>query len=83
MSSLKLTNTGQLITYDSEVNEMLTHENVEVAIEKDQIVDIGKDLGDADQIVNCDRKLVTPGFVDPHTHPVFLGGDKNEILDNF
>jgi cytosine/adenosine deaminase-related metal-dependent hydrolase len=61
MSSLKLTNIGQLITYDSEVNEMLTHENVEVAIEKDQIVDIGKDLGDADQIVNCDRKLVTPG----------------------
>ena len=45
MSSLKLTNIGQLITYDSEVNEMLTHENVEVAIEKDQIVDIGKDLG--------------------------------------
>jgi hypothetical protein len=38
MSSLKLTNIGQLITYDSEVNEMLTHENVEVAIEKDQIV---------------------------------------------
>ena len=27
MSSLKLTNIGQLITYDSEVNEMLTHEN--------------------------------------------------------
>ena len=48
MSSLKLTNIGQLITYDSEVNEMLTHENVEVAIEKNQIVDIGKDLGDAD-----------------------------------
>lgn len=45
MSSLKLTNIGQLITYDSEVNEMLTHENVEVAIEKDQIVDIGKDEG--------------------------------------
>jgi len=27
MSSLKLTNIGQLITYDPEVNEMLTHEN--------------------------------------------------------
>ncbi|MBT4663067.1 MAG: imidazolonepropionase [Candidatus Marinimicrobia bacterium] len=79
MSSLKLTNIGQLITYDSEVNEMLTHENVEVAIEKDQIVDIGKDLGDADQIVNCDRKLVTPGFVDPHTHPVFLDGREDEF----
>ena len=83
MSSLKLTNIGQLITYDSEVNEMLTHENVEVAIEKDQIVDIGKDLGDADQIVNCDRKLVTPGFVDPHTHPVFLDGREDEFAMRF
>ena len=32
-----------------------------------------------DNVINCNHKLVTPGFVDPHTHPVFL----NEREDEF
>ena len=83
MSSLKLTNIGQLITYDCEKNDMVILENTEIAIDGNIIVELGENLGDADQVINCNQKLVTPGFVDPHTHPVFLGGDKNEILDNF
>ena len=74
MNSLKLINIGQLVTYDSMKNEMVVFENTEIAIEGNHIKEVGQNLGDADQIFDCKNKLVTPGFVDPHTHPVFLNG---------
>lgn len=79
MNSLKLTNIGQLVTYDSQQEEMVVSQNVEIAIEGNQICEIGAKLNDADQILDCNGKLVTPGFVDPHTHPVFLDGRENEF----
>ena len=30
-------------------------------------------------LINCNGMLVTPGFVDPHTHPVFLNGREDEF----
>ena len=79
MNSLKLINIGQLVTYDSVKNEMVVFENTEIAIEGNHIKEVGQNLGDADQIFDCKNKLVTPGFVDPHTHPVFLDGRENEF----
>ena len=79
MNSLKLINIGQLVTYDSMKNEMVVFENTEIAIEGNHIKEVGQNLGDADQIFDCKNKLVTPGFVDPHTHPVFLDGRENEF----
>ena len=79
MNSLKLTNIGQLVTYDSPRDEMVVLENTEIAIEGNTIVEIGANLGEADQLINCNQKLVTPGFVDPHTHPVFLDGREDEF----
>jgi imidazolonepropionase len=77
--SLKLTNIGQLATFNSEMNDMAILENVEIVIEGNQITEVGQKLGDADKIFDCKQKLVTPGFVDPHTHPVFLDGREDEF----
>ena len=79
MYSLKLTNIGQLATFNSEMNDMAILENVEIVIEGNQITEVGQKLGDADKIFDCKQKLVTPGFVDPHTHPVFLDGREDEF----
>ena len=79
MSSLKLTNIGQLVTFDCEKNDMVILENTDIAIDGNIIVELGENLGDADQVINCHQKLVTPGFVDPHTHPVFLDGREDEF----
>ena len=45
--------------------------NVDLVIEKNKIKEIGSNLGSADKLIDCKNCLVTPGFVDPHTHPVF------------
>ena len=40
----------------------------DVAIDSDRIVGIGENLGPAKRTINAEGKLVTPGFVDIHTH---------------
>ncbi|SVA21626.1 uncharacterized protein METZ01_LOCUS74480 [marine metagenome] len=79
MPSLKLSNIGQLVTFDCEKNDMVILENIEIVIDGNIIVELGENLGDADQVINCNQKLVTPGFVDPHTHPIFLDGREDEF----
>lgn len=79
MLSLKLSNVGQLVTYNAETMDMTVQDNVEIVIEGHQVTEVGQNLGDADTVLDCKEKLVTPGFVDPHTHPVFLDGREDEF----
>jgi imidazolonepropionase len=37
------------------------------------------EIGDNCEVVDCERRLVLPGFVDPHTHLVFAGSRPNEF----
>ncbi|MFX0059155.1 MAG: imidazolonepropionase [Candidatus Hodarchaeota archaeon] len=58
-----------------------------VAVEEDRIVFVGKTeklksrypLKEIDIIIDANNKLVTPGFVDPHTHIIFDGTRENEL----
>ena len=40
----------------------------DVAVDGDRIVAVGDDVGAARRVINADGRLVTPGFVDVHTH---------------
>jgi N-acyl-D-amino-acid deacylase len=40
----------------------------DVAIDGDRVVDVGLDVGGGHRVINADGLLVTPGFVDVHTH---------------
>lgn len=40
----------------------------DVAIQGDRIVAVGTDLGPAERVIDAGGKLVTPGWVDMHTH---------------
>ena len=75
---LKLTNISQLVSYQSSSDTIQTMSNIEILIEKETIQEIGPTVNNADEIVDCSGRLVTPGFVDPHTHPVFYKGREEE-----
>ena len=80
MPSLKLININQLVSYNSETKDMEIRENVEIAIDDGVIAEIGYKVNGTDKQIDCNGKLVTPGFVDAHTHPVFLNGREDEFV---
>ena len=77
--SLKLINVGNLLTYNSKKKSMISDENLEITIRNGKIIGIGRTLNNADQIYDCENNLVTPGFVDCHTHPVFFNDRSTEF----
>ena len=79
MGTLKLFNIGNMVTYSMNESSMISSKGMEILISDGKIIEIGPKVGDADQLFDCENKLVTPGFVDCHTHPVFLDGRENEF----
>ena len=77
--SLKLINVGNLLTYNSKKRSMISEKGLEIKVRNGKIIEIGKNLKNADQIYDCENNLVTPGFVDCHTHPVFFNDRSNEF----
>jgi len=61
MLDLGIVENGGLLIRDSLIEAVGTTEEITQRIEKDTVV------------VNAQGKIVTPGFVDAHTHPVFAG----------
>ena len=58
---------------------MILEKGLEIKVRNGKIIEIGKNLNNADQIYDCENNLVTPGFVDCHTHPVFFNDRSNEF----
>ena len=80
MSTIKLINIGSVVTFNSETQDMEIIVDSEIVIEDARITEIGKNLPSADKIIDCKNNLVTPGFVDSHTHPVFFESRDDEFL---
>ena len=85
-------NCRQLITCDGkdgplkgkEMSDIVIFEDGALAIKDGYIVDIGSDAEiaekyTADEIISAKNYLVLPGFVDCHTHPVFVHTREDEF----
>ena len=69
-----LKNIGQLTSYNPDSGEVETTSNTSLTIDGDRIAE--NTNGEA---IDCGGSLVTPGFVDPHTHSVFLDSREEEF----
>ena len=89
---LIIINAGQLLTLQgasrarirNEMEELSIIENGAIAVQDDKITGVGKTEEIkanyiADKIIDAAGKVVMPGFVDPHTHPVFYNTRENEF----
>lgn len=88
-ADLLLKNIGQLLPMTSTgpragtaMQELEVIEGAVVAIKGGKVVFVGKDDSEiqADRVIDCEGKLVTPGLVDPHTHIVFGGSREHEMV---
>jgi imidazolonepropionase len=87
--TLLLTNASQLLTLggletprvSSAMRELGIIEGGSVVVSGSKIADVGTEkelrerynVSDSVRTIDCSGKVVAPGFVDPHTHPVFEG----------
>ena len=85
---LLITNASELLTLKGskkprtrkEMKKLSIIKNGSVAIRDGLIVDVGRNLRyKSDETIDVSRKLVMPGFVDPHTHVVFAGSREFEL----
>jgi len=58
---------------------MISESGLEVIIDNGKIIEVGTNLSNVDRIYDCENNLVTPGFVDCHTHPVFFNDRSEEF----
>ena len=75
----KITNIGSIVAWSPEEDKLLTLPNVEILVEDLTIIQISKTVGEAEEEIDADGALITPGFVDSHTHPIFSGNRANEF----
>lgn len=73
MSSKLICNIGQLVTNSS--RDLGIIENAAFVIENGKVAWVGenKNAPECDQKIDAEGGVVTPGFVDSHTHAVFAG----------
>ncbi|MEO1784187.1 imidazolonepropionase [Thermodesulfobium sp. 4217-1] len=81
-----LSNSSKKPKIKDEMNELSISENSAIAIDSGVIKDIGKTevllekyKGVTRDIVDVGGRALLPGFVDPHTHSVFLGTREQEF----
>ena len=75
----KIVNIGKISTFSPKDKKLLSKDNLEILISNGKINRIDKDVGEADLQIDAQSALITPGFVDCHTHPVFFGNRSKEF----
>ena len=78
----KIKNIAKIVTWDIANNKIKNHQNqkLEILIKNNSIFKIGENFNDiaCDRDIDAKGGLITPGFIDCHTHPIFYG---NRSLD--
>ena len=75
----KITNISTISTWSPEKNKLVNYQDVEILLEDTTIFQIANTVGKAEQEIDADGALITPGFIDSHTHPIFSGNRAEEF----
>jgi len=76
----KIINVSKIYSWDTNLEQLKVVSNSEILIENDKILEIDTIIkSDFDNVINAEGCIVTPGFIDSHTHPIFIGNRSNEF----
>ena len=75
----RIKNIGKIVTWSPDEGKLASLENQEILIEAGIIKEIGESVSGARVEFDADGALITPGFIDSHTHPIFFGNRGNEF----
>ena len=75
----KIINISKIISWNVDTNSIEIIKDKDVLIDSGKIILIGKDIDSYDEIIDGEKCIITPGFIDTHTHPIFVGSRANEF----
>ena len=76
---VKITNISKIITWNPDSYSLDIYTDKEILIENDIIVGIEDSFDDNCTIIDAKQSIITPGFIDSHTHPIFIGNRSSEF----
>ena len=75
----KITNISKIISWNADTNSLDVIVNKDVLIDSNKISQISDNISSYDQVIDAKQSIITPGFIDTHTHPIFIGNRSNEF----
>ena len=75
----KIINISKIISWNVDTNSIEIIKDKDILIESGKIIQISKDIDSYDQIIDGEKCIITPGFIDTHTHPIFVSNRANEF----
>ena len=76
---VKITNVSKIITWNPNSNAIEFHIDKEILVKDNIIVSIRDKIDDNCNVLDAKQTIITPGFIDSHTHPIFIGNRANEF----
>ena len=75
----KIINISKIASWNVDKNSIEIIKDKDILIESGKIISISKDIDSYDEIIDGEKCTITPGFIDTHTHPIFVGNRANEF----
>ena len=75
----KIINISKIISWNIDTNSIEIIKDKDILIESGKIISISKYIDSYDKIIDGEKCTITPGFIDTHTHPIFVGSRANEF----
>ena len=77
----RIKNISSIYTWNSDANKLQTFHNHEILILNNEIIEISSNkIVDYDIEIDALDSIITPGFIDSHTHPVFVNNRADEFI---
>ena len=76
---IKITNISKIVSWDISNHSLKIIKNKDILIESNKISKVSNEIDSFDKVIDAKQCLVTPGFIDTHTHPIFIGNRSNEF----
>ena len=77
---IKITNISSIVTWDTAKNELSFLNNKYIYIDNKKIWKITDKDYPFSQLIDAENSIITPGFIDCHTHPIFTDNRSKEFI---
>ena len=77
----KIININKIFTWNPEKDSLDILKNKQILIENNSILKIEDNISDDCKIIDANYCSLTPGFIDSHTHPIFIGDRSIEFYN--